>query len=321
MRRLALLLFLVPACGRVGFEDHAPTGAPGPDAVPAGCVGDHTLGAGGTPALPGVYGAAEAPILEVGPNQVGCVYVITVDGAGGGRGNHDNPPDNADGGNGGRIVFAFVPDRVGTFAVVIGGAGAGEIATGTLDDPGPGAGGGGSSEIAFVPAGEAALMLAVAGGGGGGGWAERGSHGGGGDGECGSNADEGSTGGCAGMTGTPHVGGEPGGDCPLIAGLRAPCGGPGGAGTYGQGGFGVGAGFGGDERGQSGSGGGGGGYGGGSAGGGAGDPGLGGGAYFARALATLEGGATGGAANGARHADNLALAGGDGRVVIELRAP
>lgn len=319
--RLVALLVCLPACGRLGFESSVVGDIGGADAGPRGCAASQILGAGGAPTLPGVYGAAEAPILEVGPDRIGCVYRITVDGAGGGRGNHDNPPDNADGGDGGRIVFELVPDRVGSFAVVIGGGGAGTIATGTLDDPGPGAGGGGSSEIAFVPAGEAPRMLAIAGGGGGGGWAERGSHGGGAGGECGGNADEGSTGGCAGMTGIPHVGGEPGGDCPLVGASRTPCGGPGGAGSYGPGGFGVGAGFGGDEAGNQGSGGGGGGYGGGSAGGDAGDPGLGGGAYFVDDPAILVSGATGGADNGARYADSLALAGGDGRVVLEVRPP
>lgn len=271
--------------------------------------------------MPGVYAPADAPLLEVGDDRVGCVYKITVDGAGGGRGNHDSPLDNADGGHGGRIVFELVPDRAGTFEVVIGGGGSGTIATGTLDDPGPGAGGGGSSQIAFVPTGEPPIVLAIAGGGGGGGWAERGSHGGGGNGECGSNADEGSTGGCAGITGILHVGGDPGGSCPMLGNVRVPCGGPGGDGSYGPGGFGIGDGFGGDEGGNQGSGGGGGGYGGGAAGGDAGDPGLGGGGYFASGVATLVGGATGGADNGARYADGLALTGGDGRIILEVRAP
>src|SRR5690606_26902707 len=164
-----------------------------PDARAVDCVGTAIIGAGGTPASPAVYDATQVPLLEVPGDRAGCVYTITVDGAGGGRGNHDTPPDNADGGSGGRIVFEFVPGRAGAFTVVIGGGGTGEVTgTDTLDDPGPGAGGGGASQVTFTPLGEPAIVLAVAGGGGGGGWAERGSDGGGGDGECGAPADEGS---------------------------------------------------------------------------------------------------------------------------------
>lgn len=321
-------LALMASCGRVGFDTTITAGTDAdaaldaPPPSPLACTGTQTFGLGGDPGIAGTYGSADSALLEVPSDRVGCHYLITVDGAGGGRGNHDNPASNADGGNGGRISFLFVPDRAGALELVVGGAGTGLVGTGTLDDPEPGAGGGGSSQVSFVPLDETAIVLAVAGGGGGGGWAEVGSAGGGGNGECGGNADEGSTGGCSGQTGVLHVGGDPGGSCPGDGnGGFLPCGGNGGDGSYGAGGFGVGDGFGGDEIGNQGSGGGGGGYGGGAAGGNAGDPGLGGGAYFNGAIATLIGGSTGAGSSGARYDDALTLAGDDGAIVVEITAP
>jgi hypothetical protein len=334
---LLITALLALGCGRVGFDvlelgasgdgGPDPAGADGAVLMPTGCNGSVTFGAGSTPPLdiPAEYGPTESPMLTVSADQVGCIYAVTVDGAGGGRGNHDNPTSNGDGGSGGRIIFEFVPQATGNFVLVVGGGGTGIVGTYTLDDPEPGASGGGSSQIAFLEGGTSRVTLAVAGGGGGGGWAEVGSDGGGGNGECGANADEGSTGGCNGATGTPHPGGDPGGNCPLdLEGAPIPCGGPGGEGSNNNGsvgGFGIGSGFGGDEVGSQGSGGGGGGFGGGSAGGGAGDPGLGGGAYFNGEVATFGGGSTGGAGNAARYEDSLALAGGNGTIEIVISEP
>jgi hypothetical protein len=289
----------------------------------AACTGTQTFGRGGNPGLPGEYSSFDAELLQVANSQAGCTYSFQVEGGGGGRGNHDNPTSNADGGSGGRTVFDFVPGSAGTFSLVVGGGGAGNIGLMTLDDPEPGAGGGGSSAVFFKPVEGSVIPLAIAAGGGGGGWAEVGTNGGGGDNECGDPCDEGSTGGCLGLTGTLHAGGDPGGACPMSnLDEPIPCGGPGGSGSGGgAGGFGVGAGFGGDEVGNQGSGGGGGGFGGGSAGGGAGDPGLGGGGYFNNSRAALVSGSAGGANNAARYVDALALIGGDGRVILTISAP
>lgn len=315
-------------CLQVGLADRCePEEACVPEegCVSVGCTGTASVGRDGVLAEPRLYGGDDHDVLRVDTTEARCVFAFTVEGAGGGRGNHGSTNDSdADGGDGGSVVFEVVPGEAGHFELVVGGAGTGAIVDGyTLEDPGPGAGGGGSSQVVFVAIDGRRRVLAVAGGGGGGGWGERGSPGGGGRGECGGPSDEGSTGGCDGRTGTPHPMGEPGGDCPSdgVPPDPDPCGGPGGSGTFGAGGFGVGEGFGGDERGSSGSGGGGGGYGGGSAGGGQGDPGLGGGAYFDHAAARFVGGETGGAHNGARYADGLTLAGGDGRVVVTARAP
>ncbi len=194
---------------------------------------------------------------QVDATKVGCTFQFTVDGAGGGRGNHSSPNDT-NGGDGGRIIFEFTPNEEGQFKFFIGEGGTGAVeGSYSINDPVPGAGGGGSTNIIFDPSSGAEYYLAVAGGGGGGGWGEHGSHGGGGDNDCGSDADEGSTGGCNGVTGTPHPGGDIGGDCPSdgIGIEPGPCGGPGGDGSGGfdanLGGFGFGAGAGGDEVGHN----------------------------------------------------------------------
>lgn len=308
-----------PGCGRIGYDaegdtgDGRLTGADGAtvDSVPANCSGLLVEASESTQNQPN--GVFRHP---VDIDNVGCTFSVVLEGAGGGRGNHGTSNNNdADGGAGGSVHFDFSPGTTGVFEIVLGGGGSGEVVDPyTLDDPFPGAGGGGASMIAFVPDDGAVVVLAIAGGGGGGGWGRAGTPGGGGNGECAPNG--GGGGGCNGVGGFAANGGRRGGDCPTDGtGTPIPCAGPGGAGNMGTAGFGLGLGHGADVTGNHGSGGGGGGFGGGGDGGFQGGHGAGGGSYVSP-LVTFSGGSIGGANNGARHAESLALAGGDGAVTI-----
>lgn len=64
--RVVVALACLTAC-RLGFDESPGVGETGTDApTAAACAGSLTLGAG-TTSPPGVYGAADAPLLTVGP--------------------------------------------------------------------------------------------------------------------------------------------------------------------------------------------------------------------------------------------------------------